>query len=376
MQPLFSWSTDFDDNRNLEPGTQGSEQAVLSADIRLQRSLEDLQLSLEPHVDVRRFSNSIYGPGNDRSLAAGLSWTGERSQLNFNASIADQNTLTTELLETGIIDTNTRRRLETVSGELDLSRTEKHLFFTQLSYFGSAYSGNLLAEEELPGYRYGSAATGERFILTQHYTFSVSAFGDLLHSERAGDSSHEYGIQAEIVYAHSELTSFDLQVGESRRSLAGATYYVIYPGQTGVLTLTVPGSTGTGTNVNAIFSHNFEIGSVSVNYNRSLVPYGNGLLVERQQATASVKRSLSPTVDVDFTVLRIQNSDATVHAGIDRRFYQNAGVGLNWKMSETWTLRPEAGTTWSPPIGSDITVHEWRVALTMTWKPNPTEMSR
>jgi hypothetical protein len=376
MQPLLSWSADFDDDRNLEPGTAGSEQAILSADVRLQRAIENLQLSLEPHVDVRRYSDSIYGPGNDRSLAAGLAWLGERIQVNFNASIADQNTLTTELLETGITDTNTRRRLETANGELDLSWTEKRVLFTQLSYLGSAYSGNLQAEEQLPGYRYVSAAAGERFILSEHYTFSVSAFGDLLHSERAGDSSHEYGLQAEINYAHSEHTSYDLQVGESRRSLAGATYFVTEPGQPGVIQLTVPGSTGTGTNISASFIHNFELSVVQLNYNRSLVPYGNGLLVQRQQATAVARRSLSQYIDVDFTVLRIQNSAATVRAGVDRRFYENALAGLNWKIGETWTLRSEAGTSWSPPIGSDTTVHEWRAALTMTWKPNPTAMSR
>jgi hypothetical protein len=376
MQPLLSWSADFDDDRNLEPGTAGSEQAILSADVRLQRAIENLQLSLEPHVDIRRYSDSIYGPGNDRSLAAGLAWLGERIQVNFNASIADQNTLTTELLETGITDTNTRRRLETANGELDLSWTEKRVLFTQLSYLGSAYSGNLQAEEQLPGYRYVSAAAGERFILSEHYTLSVSAFGDLLHSERAGDSSHEYGLQAEINYAHSEHTSYDLQVGESRRSLAGATYFVTEPGQPGVIQLTVPGSTGTGTNISASFIHNFELSVVQLNYNRSLVPYGNGLLVQRQQATAVARRSLSQYIDVDFTVLRIQNSAATVRAGVDRRFYENALAGLNWKIGETWTLRSEAGTSWSPPIGSDTTVHEWRAALTMTWKPNPTAMSR
>jgi hypothetical protein len=140
--------------------------------------------------------------------------------------------------------------------------------------------------------------------------------------------------------------------------------------------LHVPATSGTGTNIAASASHNFELSSVSFNYTRSLVPYGNGLLVERQQVTASAKRSLSPSVDVDLTVLRIQNSDATVRAGVDRRFYETAGAGLNWKMSETWTLRSEAGTSWSPPLGSDTIVHEWRTALTMTWKPNPTWMSR
>ncbi|HEY0339998.1 MAG TPA: hypothetical protein VGC34_04275, partial [Steroidobacteraceae bacterium] len=290
LQPLLSWAADFDDNRNLEPGTAGSEEAVVSADVKLQRSMENLQLSLEPRVDIRRFSNSIYGPGDDRSLAAGLLWSRERVQFNFNASISDQNTLTTELLETGIVDTNTRRRLKTTNFELDLPMSEKHLFFTQFSYLGSSYSGNLFAEEALPGYRYFSGAVGERFILTEHLTLSTSVFGDLLHSDRAGGSSHEAGLQAGISYAHSERTSFDLQLGESRRTLAGATYDVLVLGSDGqpeIAQFSVPTTTSNGTNISASFNHNFELSAISLNYTRSLVPYGSGLLVERQQVSAS-----------------------------------------------------------------------------------------
>src|SRR5579883_2873976 len=79
LQPLFSWATDYDSNRNFEPGTQGSEQAVLSTDVQLKRSLENMQLMLEPHFDVRRFSDSRWGPGDDRSLAGAFSWASERS---------------------------------------------------------------------------------------------------------------------------------------------------------------------------------------------------------------------------------------------------------------------------------------------------------
>jgi hypothetical protein len=65
-----------------------------------------------------------------------------------------------------------------------------------------------------------------------------------------------------------------------------------------------------------------------------------------------------------------------VRLGLDRRFYDNLAGGLNWKVSETWTLRSETSTSWSPPIGSLHSVHEWRAALTMTWKPLPKIISR
>jgi hypothetical protein len=368
LQPVLSWQTDFDSNRSIEPDGQGSEQAVLSADAFLQRSLENLQFTLQPHFDLRRYSDSEWSPGDDRSVAGTFSWNGERSQLSLNGSIANQNTLTTELLETGIIDTNGRRRTASGGGELDLGRTEEHLFFTQLSYLGTSYSGPLLTELELPGYRYYSAASGERFILSEHWTFSASAFGDLLHSDRAGDSSQEAGGQVELKYSHSEQTTFDIQVGESRRVLAATES----PGTnaTGRATASL------GTNALASATHKFEISSVSLSYSRSLVPYGNGFLVERQQITASAMRSLTPTLDADISAIRIDNNKSTVQLELDRAYYDNLGAGLTWRLSEHWSLRSEATTSWSPPINYPHTVHEWRTALTMTWTPLPTVVSR
>jgi hypothetical protein len=357
IQPTFSWMTDYDSDRSILPDASGSEQAVLSADLLLQRSLENMQISLDPHFDVRRFSDSVWGPGDDRNVTGTFTWSGERSQLSLNGSFANANTLTTELLETGIIDTNTRRTTETAGGELDLARTEEHLFFTQLNYLGASYSGgNGDIERELPGYRYESAASGERFTVSEHLTFSAGAFGDVLQSDVAGDSSHEAGLQAEIVYAHSERLNFDVQVGESRRVLIGQASF--------------------GTNVNAMATRNFERSSLSLAYTRSLVPYGNGFLVEKQQVTASARHSLTPYLDADLTAFRIDNNETTVRLRLDRRFYDTVGGGLTWKIAETWSLRGEATTSWAPPVDYPHVLHEWRTALTMTWKPLPKIVSR
>jgi hypothetical protein len=371
LQPILSWTLDYDSSRFLAPNGSGSEQAVLSADVLLQRSIENMQLTLEPHFDLRRFSDSGYGPGDDRNVTGTFAHSSERTQLSLTASLANQSTLTTELLQTGIISANTRRRTETASAELDLARTEEHLFFTQLSYLGSSYSGSAYVEEVLPGYRYESAAVGERFVLSEHLTLSPSAFGDILHSDRAGGSSHEEGLQVDFKYAHSERTSFDLQLGESRRYLS-----TVVGNPTSLAAATFATSASNGTNVSASATRNFELSSLSFSYSRSLVPYGNGFLVQRQQITATARRSLTPAVDTDFSVTRIQNNDSTVRLGLDRRYYNNGVAGLNWRVGETWTLRSEVSTSWTPPIGSSAVVHEWRAALTMTWKPNPQVMSR
>jgi hypothetical protein len=364
VQPTFSLQTDFDSDRNLSTQSQGSEEAVLYGDLRLQRAIENTQILIEPKFDLRRYSDSIWGPGNDRSLNAAFSWTGERLKASLTGYIANQTTLTTELLETGIINADTRRRTSQATGELDWSQSERRQAFLQANYLSTAFSGPPLAELELPGYDYSSVALGERFFLSERLTLAASAFGDALTSARFGQSSHEEGGQLELTDQYSEKTSFDVSVGQSKRSLAG--------------------ERGNGTNVSLTASHSLTLGSAALSYVRSLVPYGTGVLVQRQQITATLTRTLAPNLDATFTALRIQNNASTVRLGLDRPYYNNTALGLNWTMGESWKLQPLLTTSWSkpspprdsPPGFTEPSVFEWRASLTLVWQPFPASRSR
>src|SRR5581483_7395790 len=132
IQPIFSVETDYDSNRNLSLRAQGSEAAVLYGDLKLQRALETTQIFLEPKFDLRRYSSSIWGPGNDRSLNAGFNWTGSAMKVSLTGYVADQTTLTTELQETGITNADTRRKSQQVNGEWDWSHTERNQTYLQV----------------------------------------------------------------------------------------------------------------------------------------------------------------------------------------------------------------------------------------------------
>jgi hypothetical protein len=132
------------------------------------------------------------------------------------------------------------------------------------------------------------------------------------------------------------------------------------------------------------FTHLLERGSASLSYVRSLVPYGTGNLVERQQIAAALTRPITPELDIDFSVLRLKNNASTVRLGLDRPYYNNALVGLSWKMGESWTLQPQVSAALTkpiPPLGSTApvdnrTVLEWRTQLSLVWQPLPDKKSR
>jgi hypothetical protein len=348
MTSLYSWSVDHDSNRTLNAGVSGSESTVLTADLRFERALEDLQLTVEPRYSWRRYSDSLYGNGDDRSLYAGLAWERDLSRLDLTASIWDQSTLLTELLETGLVRADSHRRLVQAGANWVWAQTERRQMVGQLQFSDTHYYGQ--GSQFLPGYQYPSGSLGERFVFSERGDVTVSAYGSYFTSQAAGNTSRELGLQAAIDYQFSERTKLNASLGQSSRRLAGAS--------------------SSGTDASLLLRHDFLRASISLAYTRSLVPYGFGFLVERQQATLSGVRHLTEHFDANFSVFRIQNNETAVLLNLARRSYDNASVGLSWRPWEEWRLGAQlTGTHTQLPGLSHVTVNEWRGSLSLVWTP-------
>jgi hypothetical protein len=133
-----------------------------------------------------------------------------------------------------------------------------------------------------------------------------------------------------------------------------------------------------GTDASVSITHDLTRGNVALAYTRSLVPYGIGYLLERQQLTASATRQLTPYLDANISLLRIENNQAAVQLGLDRRSIDNAIAGLTWHPAETWSLGFQLAAIRTQILGRSNgtvttvgTVNEWRSSVYMTWSPRP-----
>jgi hypothetical protein len=341
---------DYESNRRLAADAKSSDATVLTADLRFKRALEEMEFTIEPRYAFRRFTDPSVGNGDDRSVNAGYNWVGERSNLKLTASYWDQSTLTTELLETGIVSADTHRRASQAGAAWNWNQTERRALVAQLSYMDVSYYGQ--AAKSLPGYRYPSGSVGERFSFSERGSFTLSAYGSRLQSDTQGNSSRSAGLQAEIVYQFSEQTNIDASIGESSRVLSGKNGY--------------------GTDASVSLNHSLFLGKVSLGYTRSLVPYGSGFLVEQQMFTASIAQQLSAYLDSNLAFLRIQNNQTAVRLHIDRPDYNSLAASLNWHPAQTWSVgaRVEAIRTQVFGVsGQNLTA--WRSAITITWSPFP-----
>lgn len=351
----YSASADYDSNRRLSDPGKGSASGVLTVDLTFKRALEDSDFYIEPRYSFRRYDDRTLGNGDDRSLFTGYDLLGEHGSLNFTASIWDQSTLLTEVLETGILTGDTHRRQIQAASSGTWYQTERRQMVGQLTYSDVKYSG--AGRTQLPGYRYPLGSIGERFLFSEKGSFTFSLYGSALSSATRGNSSHEAGIQAQIAYAFSELTSLDASVGESSRVLAGTRSH--------------------GTDASVALKHTYSMGTWSLNYSRSLAPYGTGFLVERQQASVNMTRGLTPTLDLTASLFKSRNSELAVLLGLDRRDYTGVSAGLNWHPAETWSVGAQGSglETEAPGIFNERKVRDWRGAVTVTWAPHPTVRS-
>lgn len=353
ISPSYSSSVDYDSNRRLELVGKGTSSYVLATDIRFKRALEDLEFVIEPKYSWRRFSDSAFGNGDDRTVDGAMNYTGERSTLGLTASYWDQSTLTTEVLETGILSGDTHRRSAQAGADWTWNQTERRSLVTQLSYMNVSYYGQNATL--LPGYRYPSGSVGERFHFNERGSVTVSGFGSRLQSDTRGNSSREAGVQAEVLFQFSEKAVFDASLGTSSRVLAG--------------------TSSRGTDASVSLNYSLEQGKATVAYTRSLVPYGFGFLVERVQYTASLVHSWGPFFDSNLSLQRIQSSETAVLLRIDRRYYNTLAASLSWRPLETWALTAQVQGLRTQTLDLTAqTVNEWRTSLALTWTPLP--MSR
>lgn len=348
VAPQFDWDADHQSNRTLSEGAPESQSMGASLDLAIERRSERSRFSLVPHARLRRFTDDVQPDANDYTLDANLRHEFERARIDVGATFADESTLTTELAETGAIRPDATRRSHGAqfgwrfdhdsARRLDVSAS-----FQDVDYAG-AYTGILF------DYRYASASLGETFVLSPRSSIGVTGYATALDSPDRGSESREKGAAVDYSFAWSEHTSMSLSLGASRRD--------------------VDGEERTGTNGAFSLTHRGETGEWSIGLSRSLVPFGTGVLTQRDSADLVLVEDFAPRLRGILRASYSRNSDAGAGFLFDQRTYRTAETELSWQLTQTWRVSGVAGYGDAIELGAPRGVDGWRLALRSTWAPN------
>lgn len=354
IAPTVAWTTDHDSNRRLAvTREEADEGAWLTFDAAMKRATETGDITLQPHLTLQRFSGDSALDSNDGSLVLSTTHRSERTTVTASAQVARDSTLTTELADTGIIDTSTRRELR--SGSLAVSRgfSDRQQFEMDASYADVQFPGGL--RFGLVGYRYPSLALVYSLGISPRATLSATAFGSESTAPLVHYQSHDAGMRFGADYALSERTHLSASAGFSNS--------------------VVNSNDSTGTVWALHLTRDDERTQWSISYDHSVQPSGNGALVLRDTGLASVTRRVAPELALIGSFTSVRNGNLGSQ-GIYNRSYFAGDCGLQWQASPHWALSLTAGASESRLPGPNETARGWRTTARMSWSPLPWSVSR
>lgn len=354
VQPSLSVGIDYDSNRTLAPEAIGSEGVSMSGNMRLAHASERLQLLLQPDVELQRFSDPRFNRSNSGGATAEAIWTGELTSFDFTGVLRDASTLSAELLSTGIIDLNTRRRDEQLGASWAYQYAERWGVSLFTNYQTQTYHGN--AVTPLQDSKLTSYGAAEKYIATDRLALTLTLSTGRYTTEAALFNTRSDTAIAGFVYSSSERDKLTGDVGWNRRTDS----FSRSSGLIGDLT----------------FSRAWEIGTLALSAGRSVVASGFGIFSETDQVQLNATRGLSERLTLGAGLSWYRTSSAFQSFYLDRHTYSQANVSLAWQASEHWSITGLAGAERQDLLLTGAQGHGWRTAVNVGWQPLKYSVSR
>ncbi len=327
LTPDLSVRGEFNDNLTLTSFSHNSVWGTwITPGLNIQYSTEILEILLDSslaHVnyfgdkdDEESFTN-FYFP-------LSVKYAGERNRWNFLTSVIRDNTLQSELEQTGLVLDFLQRMV--ILGQVDWAHA-----VTELLTFKSSYAFTDVTYDD-----------GVRVGIFDRQTHSISFGGDYelvedrLQLQTTGSYvnnhvpdfpflSQSLSLDIGIVYQISETLQTTLSGGPSYINTSNRDSGALRRNEdiawigTGSVTKTWERTTITGV------------------VSRSLNPSGNGQLLETSRVFLSLSQELSETLGGTVRGSYFVN-DSAGSGGVSNSKYWDVGSSLNWKWSESWTV--------------------------------------
>lgn len=352
--PNVRWSLDYDSNRGLNDAGLAGESTELQLGSLVAVATERTRLDLHSQVATQRFADGGIPDAERLSFDLHASHVATRDSLRLHARARRQNTLFSEIDDSGVIDLDSDRT--DLEAEAAWVRQFGQRFETRatIGITDADFSGPLTTR--LTGYRYpyGSLVTAWRF--------SERTSGSLIGSYGRLDSGS--------LLLRSRTTA--LQVGLNHR-LSDRAVLAIEGGASESRSLGGDRSGYVGR-----VSWNLELprGAISLAVGRALRPSGFGVLVRRSDASVEARYAVGPRTSATVALASVHNDDFGLLRSGERRRYARFDTALSHRVTESWAVNLLLGAGRADDFDATGSADGMRAAVSLSWAPPARAVSR
>jgi hypothetical protein len=337
LEPSMSVKGEYHSNLLLAFVPQQSTYAYwISPAVRFTGATESLQVSSRISADYAKY----YG-GRDTTIynvnfPLSVQYQDQRSTWGFNGGLKRDNTLRSELLQTGVVLAFAQRNLWSAAPSWTYNVTERVSAQSSYQYQNAAYD-NAGLQFGLIGYEVHTASETLSYNIRDRDTVQVTGlFTRFLAPERNDLVSDTYGVNVGGTHSFSEnmtLTAsggprfISNRISTASRSLEDHSTVWVFNGK---------------------LTRRFERASLTLDIGRDIFPSGLGLLIRTDHL--SVNASYQVTDQISISLGGQASTSNTVQTGTllfpsrETKFF-NLAPQINWRVDEYWSV--ETGYTYS-----------------------------
>lgn len=317
----------------------------IEVDTALVCATENSELEFVPRLRSVRYDGASNFDTDEQYLDLRYGHSEERYNWRVGTGLARDTTLTSELVDTGIIDSRKRHQLSSFSGTFAASPTARDQLGAQLNYQHNSYADAEVTG--LVGYDYAAAALTYSRSLSERVSIGSQLSGGRLNVPKTGLISRDYGARLTLTSQLAPAWRLALSAGLDRT--------------------VADDRSDTGTVYDLELARSALLTEWRLTVGRNVVPSGSGALVHRADYAFTFSRKLSERLGASFDLRHVNNEDLRVGLVRENRQYERAGAALEWQAAEHWSLSLTAAYTQQAFQSGGFDAHGFDGGVRLVW---------
>lgn len=326
-EPSLSVKGEYNSNLLLTPQSPTEVWGYwVSPGVKFAGSTENMTVSGRAAADFVGYQGDRDTSFTNLFLPLSAGYRLEKNLFKFNGGLTRDNTLRSELQQTGVVVAFTQRNLWSASPSWTYNLTERASLETGYQFAHATYEEGL--RYGLVDYDSHSGNVGLSYRLLERTRVSFAGIASRFDAPGANIETQTYGVQLSATHDFSDTLRLDAAAGPR------------------VVRNAVEGSTGTLKDDQVVWVFNgslrkdFERTTFAVNAGREINPSGFGLLIQTDRFGVTIEHRLTENLTASlFGQLLLASGIATV--GINRPFpdnrFSSVQPKLSWRMDDWWT---------------------------------------
>lgn len=310
-------------------------------------------VSLQPQLIMSRYPGAQDLDNDVKKMTLETHRQRERMASAISLDWLRDTTLTSELEDTGFIQTTKNRTVRSICPSFGYSWTERldtnfHWDYTDVAYQDALMTG-------LTDYTHHSLGSAVVYKWNSEDRLQAELYGSRLNAPRVKNQITDIGVRATYRHALFEHTHASFTLGvhrvKSELGLVGVGYESVKNGFLGDMSL----------------SQTREKSAWNISFQQTIDPSGSGLLVQNNRFAVEASRHFSRYWYATLSSLYMQNNDLQSQSEFDSRRYGRLSAGTSWQPVPNWQLSLRYGYQWQKYESSSSAADSHQITACVTY---------